>query len=358
MVKNNKNLKSAQMTKSNKIRPNQQVRVANAAISQRFRSTDPKIARSKSGVRIQHREYITDFNGASTFTAVGRYINPSDEATFPWLASIANSFEMYRFNSLSFHYAPSCGTTTAGSVLLAVDYDPDDTSVVSKEQVMNMRSATRGAPWEEITMVCRPDDLARRKTLYTGATVLGNVESRFSNLGVFYACASGMSGGDGVGELYVTYDIELEIPQPNASYVTEFIEGNAGTFISATNYLNTIGATPVNQAGAYLVAGSGKTLTFKAVGFYTLAMIFYKFDDTIASGFDTTGSTASITTLGQQISNDADWIFYNAVVNVSGAGQTIVLTAPHASVTTYYIMISKCSSAVATLAQTAHAGLV
>jgi len=53
-------------------------------------------------------------------------INPRNSAMFPWLAKIANNYDMYHLESLKFKYIPCVGSTTAGQVVMAIDYDPTD----------------------------------------------------------------------------------------------------------------------------------------------------------------------------------------------------------------------------------------
>jgi hypothetical protein len=80
---------------------------------------------------ITNREYIGDVISANpnTFSYTTYPLNPGQNATFPWLASIASNFESYRFRGLVFEYksmsadALNSVNTALGSVVLSVQYD-------------------------------------------------------------------------------------------------------------------------------------------------------------------------------------------------------------------------------------------
>lgn len=54
-------------------------------------------------------------------------INPGSAIAFPWLSSIANSFETYEVKDLWFSYVNSVPLSQNGSVHMAFDYDVKDT---------------------------------------------------------------------------------------------------------------------------------------------------------------------------------------------------------------------------------------
>ena len=49
-------------------------------------------------VVVRHKEYLGEIRGSTTFTVQKSYeLNPANVSTFPWLSSIASSFQEYKF---------------------------------------------------------------------------------------------------------------------------------------------------------------------------------------------------------------------------------------------------------------------
>lgn len=77
--------------------------------------------------RVAHREYLGDITGSVNFAIAKTVaINPGVPASFPWLAYIARQYESYYVRSMCFEYETQESTATAGTVMLAVDYDATD----------------------------------------------------------------------------------------------------------------------------------------------------------------------------------------------------------------------------------------
>ena len=174
-------------------------------------------------VRIRHKEFIKDLDapeGAGLYSKIE--VNPGIESTFPWLSAVAMRFETYKWNSLRFHYVPSVATTTAGSLLLAPDYDAaDDNSSASKGELLQFEDAVRGPWWSGFTMECSKHNLSKAKELYVrGQDLVSNLDIKTYDvlqLNIMRAATSAVSGA---GELWVEYDITLITPQKK-HYQTE-----------------------------------------------------------------------------------------------------------------------------------------
>jgi len=189
-------------------------------------------------LRVKHREYFGDlfsYLGAFLDRPVDQQtyfrleISPANSALFPWLSTVASRFETYSFNSLKFCYVPYCSTSTPGSVLLAVDYDPSDLRPLTKADLMAMEESVRSTAWSEVQHVCRADNLRKHgRDKYTDLTYNGTGNSfqggavdpsgpaaslRQQFVGSFYATAPNGTGINGIGELYVEYDVVFSTPQ-------------------------------------------------------------------------------------------------------------------------------------------------
>lgn len=155
-------------------------------------------------------------------------IQPSDSTMFPWLCQIADRFDKYRVTSLAFTYTSTRGTNTPGVVAMAIDYDPHDSAPTSpdqdgRQQIMSHVDAQQHPLWEPFCMA-----VPGARLLKAGERWIRNwsgesqVESRTADLGVLYLGIFGTEAGDPietpsqwVGDLSVSYTIELMMPQMN-----------------------------------------------------------------------------------------------------------------------------------------------
>lgn len=153
--------------------------------------------------------------GNDLFESVSYELNPGLGSVFPWLASIANRYETYRFLSLEYRYIPSVGTGTNGRFMIAPDYDPDDdNSSESKSKIATFDDAISTPVWQEATMRCKKANLAKRKTYFTRSDNPTRTNSKLSYDALQLVLGySGFTETTLLGELYVKYTISLETPQ-------------------------------------------------------------------------------------------------------------------------------------------------
>jgi hypothetical protein len=223
-----------------------------APIAMGKRVTNNKMdIRSKNGLFVvKHRELVKSLTFTTGITG-GSYLdtrlrlNPGSEKTFPWLSGIAPSFEFYRFRKLSFDYVPRCSTSTDGAVIMAIDYDAADAAPISEVQTCAMQGATEISFWQPAKMTADPLALNR---LYKAHPNMD--DARFSvsqqdektvdcgQLLVWFNSGSGSNIS--VGKLWVEYEVEFSLPQPNTFPPTNV----GGDLISKTVGLTVNSATP------------------------------------------------------------------------------------------------------------------
>lgn len=190
---------------------------------------------------VRHREYITDIFSASgaanTPTAFGLQsfeINPGNNVTFPWLATIADKFEQYRIEGMVFEYkslysdAVVTQNGSIGSVILATEYNSGSPSFTSKQAMENYQFAQSCKP---SLSVLHPIECARSQNvlseLYirTGAVPAGQ-DVKTYDFGDFQIASQGVPLGAAgaavnMGELWVSYQIALikpRIPTTSSTY--------------------------------------------------------------------------------------------------------------------------------------------
>lgn len=199
-------------------------------------TSPPVIQRSVRGCTIRHREFIRDVMFpplAGEFAPQKLSINPGMASTFPWLAGVANQYEMYSVRSMSFDFQTRSGSGLDGMVSMAVDYDAADPPPDSKAHMLAYDGCVGGPVWHNFTIAIDP----RKAHLgmpqrYTRMGIQTDIDLKTYDIGNLYLVAQAPASGTGtndkfIGELWVSYDICLEIPQLRASAGTGTIEAAA-----------------------------------------------------------------------------------------------------------------------------------
>lgn len=224
----------------------------------------PSFKASKNGcVRVQHREYIGDISGSTSAFAIQSYlpINPGAAVTFPWLSTVAQSFQQYRFHGLVFEYISSSGNAISGTsaaigeVFMATNYNANGTQFTTKSEMLNMEFATVSSPAQSLMHLieCDPKQ-STLATLYVRNQSLITPDFRFYDLGDFTIATSGQPGTYAIGSLFVTYDVELF--KPSMLAVSDPLVGNEGLYSRWV-----FGGNPNASAGACLFYGPSLQLT-------------------------------------------------------------------------------------------------
>jgi hypothetical protein len=178
----------------------------------------PAMHSTDESVVFRHREYLGDVNATAAFSARYFPINPGMFNTFPYLAGIASNFQQYRFKGLVFEFKStsavalsSATNTSMGSVMLAVQYDPNSTAFLNKEQLLNEMWATDGRPCDNLVLPveCSPK-LTGQNLYYTRSTAATDL--RDTDLGTLCIATYGSQVTNNVGELWASYEVELLKP--------------------------------------------------------------------------------------------------------------------------------------------------
>lgn len=174
----------------------------------------------------RHREYLCDITSSATagaFKIQSFLINPGYSATFPWLSNIAStSYQKYRIRGMIFEFRSMSGdalnsvNTALGTVIMSTNYSAIDAPFQNKAQMENTDFGMSARP--SMCMV-HPIECDPRMTPLSEQYVANGTENRLKydprmdDLGVFYIATQCMQGASvNVGELWVSYDIELITP--------------------------------------------------------------------------------------------------------------------------------------------------
>jgi hypothetical protein len=277
---------------------------------------------------VTHREYLYDVVSAIAFTASTTEINPGHLTSFPWLSRIANNYESYVFRSLKYLYEPQCSTATAGTIMLAVDFNARDPAPVTKTQVMAYEGAIRSPAWSSCSYDSPAADLHKRKTYYTRRGTVTSGAQLDYDTGNFFLCVMGQAvAGSALGELYVEYTVDLFTPQINdvgaglAAYRTWSGTSNAAPFVAAGGTL----ATSTTHAGT---TSSVTTVKFNQE-FTGLVSCWVEGTSLGVPVFTGTCEQTAIV-LEQDVATDLTFMFMRSIR--ANIGETWIITIPNATI--------------------------
>jgi len=182
----------------------------------------PAMHKTGQSIRVQHKEFLCEIKGSTGFN-VGRFfiLQPGDTNTFPWLSGIAPKFQEYSIKGMVFHYVPTSGAAISGtnpaigSVMLQTSYRANDNAPLTKQEMLNEYWACEASPAEPFChpIECDPKENPFGIHYVRTKQITGSDSPLLYDMGVLYVATSGMPAtGNVVGDLWVTYDIELSKP--------------------------------------------------------------------------------------------------------------------------------------------------
>lgn len=289
-----------------------------------------RLSSSGATVHITHSEFVgsvvstgTGFNGASYS------IQPGLTALFPWLAPIANRYESYKLRSLRFRYVPQVPTTTAGLVMLVVDFDANDPSPTTEGELLNMNDCAQSPVWKDVGFTANLSVGDKLPSRYVRNGTVGDTDIKTYDVGNFFFATQGVAAGT-IGLLYVDYAIDLFTPQINIGGFSTYactISSTGGT--SSTTLLT----TNVVTGSAPFTITDAKTLTFDTSWTGILSMYL------VGTGVATltpahTGTTATTTALMSSF-NDSGTTKVSCIYSVSATvGQKLVFNCTNVTTVT------------------------
>ncbi|QMW68753.1 capsid protein [Crucivirus-277] len=227
----------------------------------------PFMKSSSTSTRIRHREFIQDFVGSSTpFAATYYPINIGMAQTFPWLSSIARNFSSYRFHGLIFEFKSLSGDDqnkqSQGYVAGAVDYNSDSPFWVTKSQIENAMFSASSKPSTDIIFPVECDPKHNQVSeFYVRSSALASTSSELLyDIGTFtIARGSNLNSTDTIGELWVSYDVELISPILGAGQLAL-----PSAHYTSTNYTNLL---PLGSTRTTVFDNMGLTISSTTITF-------------------------------------------------------------------------------------------
>lgn len=181
-------------------------------------------ASGASRIRVKKREYLGAITAPAEspedFTLRAYRIQPTNAECFPWLNHLAKLYTEYELQGAIFSFETTSSNFSAtvglGTVGMATQYNANMLSYSDMDSILQASYHSRGNPSEDILhgIECDPVLQASEK-LFTRRPGAAGPPNLYDH-GVFYIATEGLppsSAGVTLGRLFVTYDVELAIPE-------------------------------------------------------------------------------------------------------------------------------------------------
>lgn len=166
-------------------------------------------------IRVRSREYLGSVLGSEGYSVRTLPLNPGSIQTFPGLSKLAMHYEMYRMNGLVFWYHSTSGESTnsantaIGEVMMA--NQPDSTASVpaDKYQLVRLNGSKQAKPSVDQLhgVECAGNGV---KFIRHGDLIESRQDAARFDEGSFHIAVEGCNAAvTRIGELWVTYDVEL-----------------------------------------------------------------------------------------------------------------------------------------------------
>jgi hypothetical protein len=228
----------------------------------------PAMHNSSQTVVVRHKEYIGPILSSIAFRQQYEIpLNPGLSGSFPWLAGVARRFQEYAIKGAVFHYIPASGTAVSGTspslgtVMIQTSYRASDTPPVSKSEMLNEYCASEAVPSEAFIHPIECDPRENPFNIhYVRSTAAPFGEPLMSyDLGKTFVATQGqLANGNALGDLWVTYEVELKKPvlhtsvSAGGSYFANFTAGTAS---------NIFNGDPINASGSLAVEADTNSIT-------------------------------------------------------------------------------------------------
>jgi len=177
----------------------------------------PKFATSKQTNIVCHREYLGDIFGTAGFSNTSYPLNPGIATTFPWLSSIAQNYQQYKFHGIIFEFRPLITDFVTngapGVVIMATNYNADVPIYTTKQEMENSEYAVSVKPTRDLMhgVECATNQTVLSELYIRSGTPAAGQDLRLYDLGNFQFATQANPVQD-LGELWVSYCVEFFKP--------------------------------------------------------------------------------------------------------------------------------------------------
>lgn len=269
----------------------------------------PKFSTSDRTNIVCHREYLGEITGQSAFFNRAYPLNPGFPETFPWLSSVAKSYQQYRFHGLIFEFRPLLTDFVVngapGVCVMATNYNADRPAFTNRIEMENSEYAVSVKPTKGMIhgVECSLDETPTRMLYVRSGEVQSGQDLRLYDLGLTQFATQNNPTAV-LGELWVSYCVEFFKP-----ILPDDIGGDALSLsISRSQFTNT---SPFGLVGNSVsgdlpgVTVSSTQVTFGRLtppGAYQVNLM-WSADTSVAITLPTIVTSGGIATLAQYFTN-------------------------------------------------------
>lgn len=269
----------------------------------------PKFETGKQTNIICHREYLGDILGGPGFSLSSYPLNPGMSKTFPWLSTVAQNYQEFRFHGLIFEFRSLTTDFVAagapGAIIMATNYNADGPLFTNKQEMETSEFAMSAKPTRDLIhgIECAgTQTILPQRYVRSGELAVGR-DKQLYDYGNFQIAAKDNPAMT-LGELWVSYCVEFLKPILPVDIGGNIKSSHAvrATFNNA-NPLGTIGYSLKSDNGFVCNAttffdfeaeeGNYYLLTITWIGTVAAAVVLPSFTYTgaVQQNFWTTGAT-------------------------------------------------------------------
>jgi hypothetical protein len=215
----------------------------------------PSMHSTNQTVIVRHKEYVGPITSSNTFNVLYELpLNPAMDGSFPWLSGVASRYQEYAFKGVVFHYVPSSGAAISGTspslgtVMIQTAYRASESAPTSKLEMLNEYCASEAVPSEPFIhpIECDPKENPFNIHYCRSMTPPDNEPLMSYDLGrTFVAVQGQLASGNMLGDLWVTYEVELKKPVVRG----ELTQGGYELVTCDTPTTSNLFASPLVTAG-------------------------------------------------------------------------------------------------------------
>lgn len=226
----------------------------------------PKFSTTHSTNIVCHREYLGDIMGTAAFTNNAYPVNPGLATTFPWLSSVASSYQQYKMHGLIFEFrsliTDYVTSGAPGVIVMTTNYNSDDVIYPSRQAAENAEFAVSTKPTTNLVhmMECKSTETQTNILNVRTGNVPAGQDLRLYDHGNTQIITQN-NPVQALGELWVSYCVEFFKPKLG------FTSGAASSstsrsLVTTTNPLGTIqlgvgGTLPITFISGTTIQYSG-----------------------------------------------------------------------------------------------------
>lgn len=220
----------------------------------------PKFDTTRQTNVVCHREYLGDILGTAAFNNRLYPLNPGMSSTFPWLSTLAASYQEYKFHGLIFEFRSLITDFVTGGapgvIVMSTNYNADAPVYLNKQQMENAEFAVSTKPTINLMhgVECADKQTILPQRYVRNSAPPSGQDLRLYDLGNFQFATASNPVQD-LGELWVSYCVEFF--KPIQASVTDVPGVGEHTRRSAVTAANPLGTGITFQNG-------GETVTFQS----------------------------------------------------------------------------------------------